>query len=134
MGHSKSIKEHFMGLGAAALEGGLPVAGSLIAGIFNYYATKSTNKQNLQLYKENRADTLAQNKITNKQNAAQLALATRAQLFGEQQATQARADALENQGYGRMQDSFQRGAELYAQSMNLSQAKAAPFQKYARTA
>jgi len=114
--------------------GGIAAGGSFIAGILNYYSQKDTNKQNLQLYREQQAIDKAAQKEQLKMAKANLALNTRAQAFSEAEAGLNRTEATEQKGYGRMMGAYQRGADLFAQSMNLLQAKAAPFQKYAAVA
>lgn len=116
---------------AELASGGMQSGSSLIAGIFNYYATKDTNKKNREIFDINRKDTLAAQKSAEKLAKANLALNTRQQAFNESEAAANRQEATEQKGYGRMMTSYQRGADLLTQNMNLLQAKAAPFQKYA---
>lgn len=111
--------------------GGIAAGGSFIAGILNYFSQKDTNKQNYQIYQEQRADEKATQKANEKLAKANLALNTRAQAFSEAEAAKNRTEATEQKGYGRLQNAYQRGADLFTQSMNLLQTKAAPFQKYA---
>jgi hypothetical protein len=116
----------------ADLTGGLVSGGSsFIAGIFNYFANERTNKQNRELFDINRKDTLAVQRSSEKIAKANLALNTRQQNFNESEAEKNRKEATEQKGYGRIQNAYQRGADIFSQQMQLNQIKAAPFQKYA---
>lgn len=111
--------------------GGIQGGSSFLAGIFNYFANERTNKQNRELFNINREDTLAAQRSSEKQAKAVLALNTRQQAFSEAEAGKNRAEATEQKGYGRIQNAYQRGADIFSQQMQLNQIKAAPFQKYA---
>lgn len=116
---------------AALISGGVQGGSSLIAGILNYYAQQEANIQNYQLFQEQRQDNLDSQRRAEKLARQNLALNTRAQAFSEAEAGLNRGERAEERGYGRIMGAYQRGADLLAQSLNLSQAKAAPFQKYA---
>jgi hypothetical protein len=111
---------------ATLMSGGLSTGSSLIAGILNYYANERANKQNLGIYKEQRKDSLAAQKLAQKNFERQ-------QGFSESESQLNRQEGLEQKGYSRLQQSYQRGAELLTRQMNMNQISAAPFQKYAGT-
>lgn len=102
-----------VGVGLAV---GLPVATTLISGILNLLSGSAANKKALKQQEE-------QNRISNEQ----LALNKRQQEFTESEANLNRQESAEQRGYGRIQNSYQRGAELWAQSMNAQQASVAPL-------
>lgn len=98
---------------ALLISGGIQGGTSLIQGIMQYYATKETNAQNLKLANIARNDALE------------------AQNYARGQDTLNRAESAEQRGYVRAMGNYERGAALLTTGMNLLQAKAAPFQKYA---
>jgi hypothetical protein len=106
---------------------GLIAGSSLISGIFQYYATKETNKLNRQLFDIQRGDQLAARRFDEKMAKESLALNKRQQAWAESEAEKNRREALEQKGYGRMQLAYQRGADLLTQQMNMNAAKAAPL-------
>lgn len=116
---------------AAAAPYVVPAVATIIAGILNNHATGETNEQNLEIYREESAYNRAAAKRAERLAAKNLALNARAQAFSEAEAGRNRGERAEERGYSRILGSYQRGADLLAQSLNLSQAKAAPFQKYA---
>jgi len=111
-----------MGLATTAV-----VGGSLISGIFQYYATKETNRLNRELFDISRGDQLAARRFDEKMAKESLALNKRQQTWAESEANKNRTEATEQKGYGRMQAAYQRGADLLTQQMNMNQAKAAPL-------
>jgi hypothetical protein len=124
-------KEGMSEASASFYGGAISAGGSLVAGIFNYFATKETNRQNRELFDINRKDSLAAQKSSEKLAKANLALNTRQQTFSESEAVANRAEATEQKGYGRIQSAYQRGADIFSKQLQLNQIKAAPFQKYA---
>lgn len=113
------------------VSGGVKVGTSLIAGILNYWAQEEANYLNAENNRQERLDNLAAQRSAERLANRNLALNTRQQAFTEAEAGRNRGERAEERGYGRMMSSYQRGADLLTQNMNLLQAKAAPFQKYA---
>jgi hypothetical protein len=93
---------------------------SILSGILNNYATDKTNKQTLALAAQQRADTLAQNKIENDFKKQQIGLQKQSENFSEKNTT-------EENKVKAMQNSFQQGQQLYANQINVNKQKAAPF-------
>jgi hypothetical protein len=108
-------------MGIAIAAGALIGAGSsILSGILNNYSTDKTNKQTLALAAQQRADTLAQNKIDNDLKKQQLGLQRQSEDFSEKNTT-------EDNKVKAMQNSFQQGQQLYANQINVNKQKAAPF-------
>lgn len=117
---------------AAALIGGAVQGGtSLISGILNYYATKDVNKKNREIFDIQRSDQLESEKYNRGIAREQLTMNKRQQAFNENEAKLNRAENLEQKGYGRLMNAYQRGANILTQQMNFNQMAAAPYQKYA---
>lgn len=119
-----------------------PISASIIAGIImgtttlasgglNALSGASANKKNLEMAMLQRKDTLAAQKTANAFTREGLTLSKRQQALAEQSTAFNQKETTEQKGYARMQSAYQRAADLLAQNMNLNQAKAAPFQKYA---
>lgn len=114
-----------MGLAAGALA--VSAGTSLISGILNYMSVEKTNKQNYGIYKEQRSDTLAAQKAAETAAAKSFALQKKSELFSENQANLNRTENTEQKGYARLQSAYQRGADLWSQSMAAQQTAVAPL-------
>lgn len=112
---------------ASIISGGATVGGGLLQNSANAKA----NKENLALAHLTRADTLAAQKSNLKLAKQQLALNQRGQDFNENEAILNREENTEQKGYARLQNAYQRGADLMTKQMNMNQIAGAPFQKYA---
>jgi hypothetical protein len=104
---------------------------SLVAGGANAASNASANAKNLEMAMLQRKDTLAAQKTANMFTREGLALNKRQQNLAEENSAYAKKEATEQKGYSRMQTAYERAAKLLSDNMNLNQAKAAPFQKYA---
>lgn len=104
---------------------------TLGAGGMSAASAADANAKNLEMAMLNRKDTLAAQKIANAFTREELGLRKRQQKMNEENSAFAQKEALEQKGYARMQSAYERAAKLLSENMNLNQAKAAPFQKYA---
>ena len=102
----------------------ITAASTLGAGSMNLTSNMQANKENLALAKITRKDTLAAQRAT-------LKMAERKQSFDESESALNRKEGLEQKGYARLQSAYQRAADLMTRQINMNQAVAAPFQKYA---
>jgi hypothetical protein len=112
---------------ASLISGGATVGG----GIMQNKSAEKANKENLALAHLTRGDTLAAQKSNMKLAKEQLALSKRGQEFNEQEAVLNREENTEQKGYSRLQNSYQRAADLMTKQINMNQIAGAPFQKYA---
>lgn len=100
---------------------------TLISGILNLMATQDANEKAAAENAVERQDKLAAQRASDVRLDKATKLAERSQKFSEKEATLNRAERTDQTGYNRMQTAYQRGADLWSQSMNAQQAKVAPL-------
>lgn len=109
----------------------ITAASTIGAGAMSAGSNANANSKNLEMAMLNRKDTLAAQKQQNVFTREELALKKRAADSTESQVAFNQKEVTEQKGYNRMQTAYERAAKLLSDNMNLNQAKAAPFQKYA---
>lgn len=109
----------------------ITAASTLTAGGMSAGSAASANAKNLDMAMLQRKDTLAAQKQQNQFTREGLALNKRAADLNESQVAFNQKEVSEQKGYNRMNTAYERAAKLLSDNMNMNQAKAAPFQKYA---
>jgi len=110
---------------------GVAVGSELLAGILNYFANKETNKQNLSLANQARADTMAAARQQQKNWSQQFAQNEEVNQWNMGEADKNRAERNYATGYAQEQNAYQRAANLLGQNYDLWARKTAPFTRSA---
>ena len=102
---------------------------SIIAGILNNQAVDKANQQGLALANQQRADTLAQNKILNKQQNRVIGLNEAQFSFQKQEAGLNRGEKTEQTNHDRMKESYDNAVRVLNNQMTFQQNKVSPLLK-----